>query len=224
MPPSRMLISNSPASLKTSRAPLGKGHSLSCTWCLGFGVTSCTGPSKTCPADNVCMSSYTVTTGGGMEIIRVFARDCETKSHCNMSGSTSIPNSMTKMVTSCCTTDNCTPPMPTLPADNGVMNGLTCSTCFSANSDYCYTSDTMQCTGSENMCLLQSTKITGSMAKTMASRGCATESICNIGTHSSSYNGTNMEMIIKCSNGSIGLYQGFFFPAVVALLLMKLLS
>ncbi|MEE6481905.1 hypothetical protein FKM82_013060 [Ascaphus truei] len=137
------------------------GYSLSCTQCVALSGTSCTGPSITCPANKVCMAAYSVTTAGGVEISNVFGRNCELQNKCGLSGSVNVPNGKIKMGTSCCTTDNCTPSMPTLPADNDVKNGLTCRTCTSTNSAWCYTTDTMLCTGSENMCLLQSTKITG---------------------------------------------------------------
>ncbi|MEE6481903.1 hypothetical protein FKM82_013059 [Ascaphus truei] len=185
--------------------------------------TSCTGSSISCPADNVCLSSYTVTTVGGIEISTLFTRSCELQSKCDMSGSIIIPNGKIKTTTSCCTTDNCTPPIPTLPADNGVMNGLTCRACASADTDECYTSDTLECTGNEKMCLLQTTKKTGAVSSTVAFRGCATKSICNIGSQYVSDGGTNMEVKRSCTDGSVGLHQGFIFPAAVALMLMILL-
>ncbi|MEE6481904.1 hypothetical protein FKM82_013060 [Ascaphus truei] len=199
------------------------GYSLSCTQCVALSGTSCTGPSITCPANKVCMAAYSVTTAGGVEISNVFGRNCELQNKCGLSGSVNVPNGKIKMGTSCCTTDNCTPSMPTLPADNDVKNGLTCRTCTSTNSAWCYTTDTMLCTGSENMCLLQSTKITGVLTSTAALRGCATESICKIGRQSESGNGLNIEVDFFCSNGSVDLHKGFFFPALT-LLLMKLLS
>ncbi|MEE6481900.1 hypothetical protein FKM82_013057 [Ascaphus truei] len=180
------------------------------------------GPSITCPDNNICVSSYAVTAAGGIET-KIFTRNCESQTKCGINGSITLPTYKSQISSSCCTTDNCTSPIPTLPANNNIKNGVTCRTCISANSDYCYTSDTIECTGDEKMCLLQSTKISGSISSKVALRGCATESICNVGSQSASSGGINTEVITKCSNGNIGLHQGFFFPAV-ALLLMKLLS
>ncbi|XP_075462784.1 LOW QUALITY PROTEIN: uncharacterized protein LOC142498161 [Ascaphus truei] len=179
-----------------------QGYSLSCTVCSST-ETSCTGPSITCPDNNICVSSYAVTAAGGIET-KIFTRNCEPQTRCGINGSITLPTYK-------------------LPANNNIKNGVTCRTCISADSDYCYTSDTVECTGDEKMCLLQSTKISGSISSKVALRGCATESICNIGSQSASGNGLTTEVITKCSNGNIGLYQGFFFPAA-ALLLMKLLS
>ncbi|MEE6481902.1 hypothetical protein FKM82_013058 [Ascaphus truei] len=196
------------------------GYSLSCTVCEYSAGTSCTGPSTPCPADHVCMSSYTVTTGGGKEKSKVFVRNCASQNVCVISGSVSVPDHKTRTGTSCCTTDNCTPPIPTLPAANDVMNGLMCPTCTSADTDECYTTDTMECSGDENMCLLQSTDTSGSISSTVAIRGCATESICNVGSQSLSNGDKNMEVKTNCIKGGIGLHPGFFFPAVIALMLI----
>ncbi|XP_075459358.1 phospholipase A2 inhibitor NAI-like [Ascaphus truei] len=196
------------------------GYSLSCKVCVDTFGSLCIGKSKICSPDNVCMSSYTENTAAGnMETVLI--RSCDSKSKCGMSGSISNHAVKSKMNTSCCTTDNCTPPRTTLSADSNIKNGVTCPNCNSADSDNCYTSDTIECTGDEKKCVLQTTTMTGSNSSIEALRGCATESICNTGTLSISHLGINTELKAKCSNGNIGLHQGFFFPAV-ALLLMKL--
>ncbi|MEE6481897.1 hypothetical protein FKM82_013054 [Ascaphus truei] len=198
---------------------VGTGNSLSCIVCEDADDIFCTSLYKTCPADNVCMFSYIENTAGGIENT-VLTRTCESQSQCGMSGSLTFSAFKTKIGTSCCSTDYCTPPMPTLPADNNLKNGVTCPSCTSADSDYCSTSETIECTGDEKKCLLQST-IAGDIVK-FAMRGCATESICNIGSQSVSSDGITTEVKNKCSNGSIGHHQGFLFPAV-GLLLLKLL-
>ncbi|MEE6522906.1 hypothetical protein FKM82_021554 [Ascaphus truei] len=90
-------------------------------------------------------------------------------------------------------------------------------------SDKCSTSKIIECTGDEEKCFVQTTTITESKIGKEILTGCATDSYCNAGSQSWSDGGIYTEMIVKCSNGSIGLHKGFFFPAV-ALLLMKLLS
>ncbi|XP_075462394.1 uncharacterized protein LOC142497880 [Ascaphus truei] len=196
----RQSLSNGDKNMEVKTNCIKGGYSLTCIGCIDMADTSCTGSSISCPADNVCLSSYTVTTVGGIEISTLFTRSCELQSKCDMSGSIIIPNGKIKTTTSCCTTDNCTPPIPTLPANNYVKNGLTCPSCVSANSDWCYPSDTIQCTGDEKKCLIQSTKISGSISSTVAFRGCATESICNIGSQYVSDGGTNIEVKTSCTN------------------------
>ncbi|XP_075462387.1 phospholipase A2 inhibitor and Ly6/PLAUR domain-containing protein-like [Ascaphus truei] len=200
-------------------ALVGTGYSLSCAVCVNMSGTSCTGPSMTCPAADVCISSYTVNTTRGTQS-DFFARSCAPKNKCVMSGSISLPEVKIKLANSCCTSDNCTPSMPTLPADNNVKNGLTCPTCASANSDNCHTPDTIECTGDEEWCLLRTTKISGSISSL---RGCATESICSIGRESASFGNISTAMNTSCTDGSVGLHPGFSFPAAVALMLINLL-
>ncbi|XP_075462388.1 phospholipase A2 inhibitor NAI-like [Ascaphus truei] len=205
-------------------ALIATGYSLSCKVCLSTDHTSCTGDSTICSAGKVCMSSYTVTTAPDHEVNTIFVRSCELQRECGMSGSINIPDGKIKMGTTCCTSDNCTPPIPTLPADNDVMNGVTCRTCASADSNWCYTSDTMECTGNEKMCLLQTTEMSGSISHISALRGCATKSVCDIGDQHVSGDGITIKLTHTCSSGSVGLHPGFFLPAVVALMLIKLLS
>uniref|UniRef100_A0A8C5PIA8 UPAR/Ly6 domain-containing protein n=1 Tax=Leptobrachium leishanense TaxID=445787 RepID=A0A8C5PIA8_9ANUR len=135
------------------------GQALSCIQCVSFGNRSCDGLSVSCRLDNVCGASYTVTTSGFSVVSRIYMRVCVPKNQCNLQVSLSVINVMSRFGGSCCNTDNCTPDLPTLPAVNTTFNGLVCRTCVSADSDWCYTKDTVQCTGNENMCLLQTTSI-----------------------------------------------------------------
>uniref|UniRef100_A0A8C5QVE6 UPAR/Ly6 domain-containing protein n=1 Tax=Leptobrachium leishanense TaxID=445787 RepID=A0A8C5QVE6_9ANUR len=129
---------------------------------VSFGNPSCDGLSVSCRLDNVCGASYTVTTSDFSVVTGNYMRGCVTKNQCNLQGSISVINNvMNRIGVSCCNTDNCNPSFPTLPAVNTTFNELVCRTCISADSDWCYTKDTVHCTGDENMCLLQTTSITG---------------------------------------------------------------
>uniref|UniRef100_A0A8C5QVD3 UPAR/Ly6 domain-containing protein n=1 Tax=Leptobrachium leishanense TaxID=445787 RepID=A0A8C5QVD3_9ANUR len=90
----------------------------------------------------------------------VFVRSCLLENMCSLKGSITYTGGTIRIGSSCCNTDNCTPSQPTLPAVSSQSNNLTCRTCISASSASCYTSDTIQCTGNENMCLLESSVIT----------------------------------------------------------------
>ncbi|XP_063798370.1 phospholipase A2 inhibitor NAI-like [Pseudophryne corroboree] len=139
-------------------ALLEAGYALSCNMCINMNDPYCQGSSMDCPADNVCASSYTVTYIYESAVSKVFSRACAPKSQCNISGSASVPNGKIKIRINCCETDNCIPPTPTLPEDNVQRNGLTCETCGSDSSNYCDSDETMQCTGNERRCLLQTTE------------------------------------------------------------------
>ncbi|KAM4652878.1 phospholipase A2 inhibitor and Ly6/PLAUR domain-containing protein-like [Discoglossus pictus] len=185
------------------------GYSLSCTECQG--TSSCTGSSVTCTTGQVCLSLYISSSVGGVSI-ESFSRSCGLQSECNIQRSLSNSDLKMKYGSSCCNTDNCTPSTPTLPSDSSQLNGQVCQSCVSASSTWCYSGSTVKCTGNETMCALQSTSLSGSQA---AIRGCATKSICDLSSSSI--------VQYSCTSGSIGLHSGFFFPACVALAMLKLL-
>ncbi|XP_073457891.1 phospholipase A2 inhibitor and Ly6/PLAUR domain-containing protein-like isoform X2 [Aquarana catesbeiana] len=186
-------------------------------------TTSCTGPSVTCPSGKQCGVLYTKTTKGGSTDIS-YIMICISSDQCGQSGSVTTNDIRLKTAASCCSTDNCTPSLPSLPEDSSVYNGVTCPSCLSASSTMCYTSDTIKCTGNENMCLLlQSTQISGSQSLATSNRGCSTKNLCNDVIQSSSANGQSASINFICTSGSTGLRKGFYLPAVICLFFLKLL-
>ncbi|XP_075047321.1 phospholipase A2 inhibitor NAI-like [Mixophyes fleayi] len=199
------------------------GLSLTCKVCRGNDFDSCSGTNMTCPPDNVCGGSRALTTAHKLKLADVFTIGCVPKHQCNTLGSISTAYRNIKMGTSCCETDYCTPPSPTLPDDDFKPNGLTCQTCVSANSDWCYTDDTFQCIGNENMCILQSTNSYGSSKLSTALRGCATKSICDFGNQSSTSGGVNTKVSISCTSGSFALRSSQFVSSVIAIAVAKMM-
>ncbi|XP_044125182.1 phospholipase A2 inhibitor and Ly6/PLAUR domain-containing protein-like [Bufo gargarizans] len=126
------------------------------------------------------------------------------------------------MSSSCCNTDNCTPNTPTLPTISSNPNGLVCRYCASVDSTWCHTDDTVQCTGEQNMCLLQTTHVSGSVSASSAIRGCATKSICDLGSQSASAGGVTTDVKIICTNSGLSVHNIVLTPAIVCLLLLKL--
>ncbi|XP_040277131.1 phospholipase A2 inhibitor 25 kDa subunit-like isoform X4 [Bufo bufo] len=195
-------------------------YALSCTHCNSEEAT-CSGPSMICPADNQCGTAYTETSAGGMKSITL-VRSCTPSSQCGYKGTVSIEGAQIRMGTSCCRTDNCTPNLPSLPTISSNPNGLVCRTCASADSTWCYTSDTIQCTGDQNMCLLQTTHVSGLVSLSTAIRGCATKSICDLVSHSTSEGGVTSEVKFICTSGGLSVHTIVLTPAIVCLLLLKL--
>ncbi|XP_077312362.1 phospholipase A2 inhibitor NAI-like [Lithobates pipiens] len=110
-----------------------------------------------------------------------------------------------------------------VPADNPVPNGLKCPSCLSFYSPWCNSSDTMQCTGNENMCLLQTVHIGEAVPQSTAYRGCATKSICDLGNLCYSHNGILTDVRFHCTSGStMGLQTHFYIPSIICLLFLKL--
>ncbi|CAJ0967373.1 unnamed protein product, partial [Ranitomeya imitator] len=134
-------------------------------------------------------------------------RLCSPSSQCSTNGSISTAQLQLRMAVSCCNTDNCTPDLPALPTKSTNSNGLVCRSCISAGSTWCHTPDTVQCSGDENMCLLQSTKISGSPSTSTAIRGCATKSICDLGSQTETLGSVSVDVKTVCTNGSKSVHK-----------------
>ncbi|KAM8927843.1 uncharacterized protein RCH25_008151 [Pelodytes ibericus] len=206
-------------------ADLSTSYALDCTTCFSMTGSSCSGTSIACPSDYVCGIAKTVTSAMGLQVSEQVSRSCVPRNVCSLKASMSLYGNMRSQVGySCCYTDNCTPPQPPLPELDTKPNGLVCRTCVSADSDWCYTDETMKCTGSENMCLLQTMKTKGPVTATTAIRGCATKSFCDAGSQSLENAGLSVESKITCTSGAGGLYSGFLLSLLVSCFLTKLMS
>ncbi|XP_075696508.1 uncharacterized protein LOC142662265 [Rhinoderma darwinii] len=191
---------------------------LSCTTCVSASSQTCTGSSVTCPSGFLCGSSYIETIA---ETTVALARTCTPSSQCDVKGSIGVQQGQIKMVTSCCDTDGCTPAIPALPTTSSVPNGLVCRSCLSADSNWCYTSDTLQCTGDQNMCLLQTTEIMEPVSASTAIRGCASKSVCDIGSQSQTIGGISTVVKFICTSAGMSLHKVVLTPAIACLLLLK---
>ncbi|KAG9463930.1 hypothetical protein GDO78_020776 [Eleutherodactylus coqui] len=149
---------------------------ISCMQCASVSST-CSGDSITCVDGSVCGSSYTQTF---IDVMRIesLIRTCVPLSNCTYNSTVSTKQGIIGVGLSCCSTDDCTPTLPTFPIKSSIPNGVICPSCVSEESAWCYTSDTIQCTGDENICFLQTTEITGFVSTAM--RGCATKSYCDL--------------------------------------------
>ncbi|XP_077312662.1 phospholipase A2 inhibitor NAI-like [Lithobates pipiens] len=197
------------------------GYSLLCTQCISQSK-SCVGSNVSCPSDSLCGVAYSET-GYGCDTTNLYVSSCLPQDKCGLSGSATFPSRVIlRMGTSCCSTDLCIPKFPSLPWYNSMPNnGLTCQSCKS-DSTRCYTSDTIQCTGDENMCLLHTTKMSGNRSMSTTFRGCATKSLCNLSSQSYSTEEVSAEMKFICTSGSTALRKRFKLPAVICLFLLNL--
>ncbi|XP_075183286.1 phospholipase A2 inhibitor and Ly6/PLAUR domain-containing protein-like [Anomaloglossus baeobatrachus] len=154
----------------------------------------------------------------------VSIRTCLPSSQCGFTGSINTEQGRIWTQISCCNIDNCTPTIPLLPSVDSSFNGKVCPTCISTSSTSCASSNTMQCTGNENSCLLQSTQSTG-LVPLLGIRGCATKNLCDLGTQTFDVTGVNMQITFSCysgsTSGSTSVHKVLLTPAVVCLLLLK---
>ncbi|XP_073457867.1 uncharacterized protein [Aquarana catesbeiana] len=159
------------------------GHSLSCIKCMG--LNSCTGSSEICMPNYSCGVAYRETTEG-RNITNVYIQSCVSNSKCNKRGSISYTGGTMKIGISCCNTNNCTPPLPQLPATSFQANGLVCPSCRSQSP--CDQETNIQCTGSEQTCIFQRSTLGCVM-------GCATSTLCDVADYS--YKSTNNDVTIQ---------------------------
>ncbi|XP_056399869.1 phospholipase A2 inhibitor gamma subunit B-like [Hyla sarda] len=215
------LSHNKPASLTTMGLFFPR-YSLQCIQCSALGLSSCTeGPIITCPSGHVCTSTYQQTTKDG-KTDEFLYRSCGPTSHCNKAGSFSVVNKNIRMGVSCCSTDNCTAPLPILPPASTRSNGNVCPMCADTN-EACEEITTMDCVGSENKCLLQVTEIKGTTGNVQSYRGCTTRSICDIGSQSITMGILSMESTYLCNGGAITMARALGVSTVTALVLLILL-
>ncbi|KAM5131911.1 phospholipase A2 inhibitor NAI-like [Mantella aurantiaca] len=160
-------------------ALVASGHALSCMHCFS-NTESCIGLSVPCSSGFKCGATLYSNEKGGVAI-KLYMKSCMPQDQCGLNGSATIVFGVKmRMGISCCSSHLCTPTVPTLPRVSLVSNGLTCRSCISA--DYTWCTGTIQCTGDENMCLLQTSKLSGIMSASTAIRGCATKSLCDLGS------------------------------------------
>ncbi|XP_077312654.1 uncharacterized protein LOC143933581 [Lithobates pipiens] len=191
-------------------------YSLSCRTCTSLTTSCYSGSSVTCPSGSVCLATYTKTKMTGGYNGHSYVLSCSPRDKCNMRGSVSMSSGWTiQRATSCCSTDNCTPPSPSLPSQNSASNRVTCRSCFAFDYSSCYDLSPMNCRGDENICIHMTTKLSGFTAPPSTFRGCATKGFCDLGLRSET------DELLHCAASS-GLQKGFYLPAVICLFLLKL--
>ncbi|XP_069811925.1 phospholipase A2 inhibitor and Ly6/PLAUR domain-containing protein-like, partial [Dendropsophus ebraccatus] len=168
-----------------------------------------------------CGSKYQESTIDGITTT-VFQRGCTDPAQCNAKSSLTLQNGHISIALSCCGTDSCTPTIPQLPPKSSTPNGVVCRACRSETSSWCYTSDTLQCTGEENMCFLQTEEVTGGVSSSEAFRGCGTKSHCDFGNSLEKNHGSLIKVSVFCTNDGISVYKAIIAPVITCLLLLKL--
>ncbi|XP_068098431.1 uncharacterized protein [Hyperolius riggenbachi] len=181
---------------------------ISCTNMASFEST-CTGTPVTCTGTNdVCTSTYTESKilGPGLTTWTL-VRGCGQLSECNQPKTLSNTFMTVSINTSCCTTDNCTPPPSIEPSISTLANGLVCPSCFSLTSYSCVPDSFTQCTGTETECATYSmTKLSVTPGPYLLMMGCATGNLCvnPIGVMSTIITGQIIENITCYNPTGIG--------------------
>ncbi|XP_069058177.1 phospholipase A2 inhibitor and Ly6/PLAUR domain-containing protein-like [Pleurodeles waltl] len=171
---------------------------------------------------DACVSKYTETTADGY-LKKEFLRSCGTFSeNCNRIESLTSQHLEIRGNSTCCTTNDCLPPTPTVPVTGTTLNGVMCRTCVTGDSTYCYTRDTIECKGIQNKCVHLGIKTTGKVYSTVAFRGCGSPHLCATGTFVSTSEDVTTEITMQCSDSAIRPEHGLFLTAITFLLLKLL--
>ncbi|XP_077113477.1 phospholipase A2 inhibitor gamma subunit B-like [Ranitomeya variabilis] len=128
-----------------------------------------------------------------------FGQGCEPSFTCNSQNSMSSLYAQTRMVTSCCDTDDCAPDIPSLPTKLSQPNGLVCRSCQHTDP-WCLTSETISCRGNENMCAHQTAQLKGPILASVTLWWCASESFCHVDPQVYKSEGIQAEINITCRN------------------------
>ncbi|KAJ1132796.1 hypothetical protein NDU88_011097 [Pleurodeles waltl] len=205
---------------------LTEGYARQCNTCFGLNPAMCIGSVQTCASsDDVCMATYTSEKVGPLEAT-TFIRMCGKASSCKQDQTLTTAGYAMRRSTTCCTSDNCTPPVPTLPpAPEAKENGVVCRACYANDASYCDTKTEMKCTGSENKCAryaITSTK--DSKTVQSALRGCASHQFCEVGSSSSTAAGFTTKSDMACTDAGTRPEHGLLLPILAMLVLLKLFS
>ncbi|XP_068099362.1 uncharacterized protein [Hyperolius riggenbachi] len=208
-------------------------HCLSCRKCETESGTSCEGPVVNCSPGSMCGVMYSSYTGYVSQ--KVYSMLCLSPNYCNIKGSFSNTMSSMKIATSCCTNDRCIPTLPSLPEENTVPNGLTCSDCMFTDNPKCANTPPTQCRGNEIVCVPRANYI-GGLELVRLVYGCATQSMCDFGKLFLGHDGSLMIFAFTCpetgnagttmsptTSGTTSFQKGFYLPAIINLLFLKLM-
>ncbi|XP_071969185.1 uncharacterized protein [Engystomops pustulosus] len=183
-------------------ALVATGDSLQCLTCQIISVGPCTTTTpEICLDGQVCAFQSTISVKYG-EIKFSFKSFCAEKKECYVNGTFTDYSSVTRIATTCCSSDSCTPEKPTIPSPNPkVPNGFLCPKCTLPGTSLC--DQYMQCTGNETKCLLESTTTSqGTQTDLSLNGGCASSGYCLRNKVNYTTNGFYKEITYTCTNGS----------------------
>ncbi|KAG8433757.1 hypothetical protein GDO86_012208, partial [Hymenochirus boettgeri] len=191
--------------------------------CSSYTDTPCNGTSQKCSSTNdVCGTTRirNAVSTGYLWSSFFYIRSCVSFAECNKIGTISGLYSNTSTSTTCCNSDNCTPPTPPMPVQNITANGRQCPSYLETQLVPCEFKNLTNCMGNQNLCIRYSSTTTiGSSKSSLLLGGCASESICSTTKSYISAPGLTLEVERSCNNNA-----NRFYYCMVSVLLIPLLS
>ncbi|XP_069802782.1 uncharacterized protein [Dendropsophus ebraccatus] len=182
---------------RTSSLPVV--NSLLCWQCQGSINIKCE-HYAVCSAENVaCVTVISETSYGGKTTTQLMKR-CGYSTECNSTGIITTAQGRISRNTTCCYSDNCISPTPTLPSENNETNGLICDSCYLKDHGSCTGRDGINCTGNATQCISYTQKvIEGTFTSSEILHGCAHPSICDSGNINVTYGDKILQETKICS-------------------------
>ncbi|XP_073457305.1 uncharacterized protein [Aquarana catesbeiana] len=170
----------------------------------------CRENSTACPVDYYCsviILEYYKDISKDRTYLYIYS-GCVQPEQCGLMGSYSSGVETTWIATACCKTDNCIPDVPATIRTSSDPSGVTCPSCASQETFDCEPDGIMACRGDETNCALETTQYqayydeaymeyywygsnaseylnsTGTLPfwlQKLSNRGCATDTVCDLG-------------------------------------------
>ncbi|XP_053547226.1 phospholipase A2 inhibitor and Ly6/PLAUR domain-containing protein [Bombina bombina] len=199
---------------------ISKGYSLSCVQCESL-QSICTGPSEECaPGEDACVSVALKTVVARGEQPTQYFRSCGKSNFCGKNPSISKLGSALTGAITCCSSDNCDPPIPQLPPRSAEKNGVTCNVCPSEGSNSCIA---MNCTGNERTCIKVVSTTTGPLQGSQTIEGCASQDACDSAEALTGAVPPGTKIEVTCNNGNPVFYYNLIILVISASLHFNLM-
>ncbi|XP_069597561.1 phospholipase A2 inhibitor and Ly6/PLAUR domain-containing protein-like [Ranitomeya imitator] len=163
-----------------------KGNSLKCRECTTTSKGFCRGKLLECPSrSKSCIKALGLTVIGD-DVYKSFLRGCNDDDHlCNRDFvmNSGHGNKQTRIITECCTSDDCNRCKAKIPPYNSTLNGFICPVCYSYNSYDCMHKGYIECRGNELECIDFAATLhkEGYPDFKFALMGCITQGGCSLG-------------------------------------------
>ncbi|XP_073513788.1 uncharacterized protein [Phyllobates terribilis] len=169
------------------------------------------------PDEDVCLSEHMKVEDAGRGVREEHSQRCGRSGQCNLFIVISNSNKTMVINTTCCQTQYCNPPMPNVSSEAEVKNGLTCRSCYTANSSKCNSNSTMFCTGIMDHCVTYTaTRRSGGSNETEILIGCGTKDACAYGRSFVGSNTNNLEVNITCTGWRNVIHTNILFVILLA--------
>ncbi|XP_072281802.1 uncharacterized protein [Pyxicephalus adspersus] len=160
-------------------ALLSAGLALRCEVCLAINANTCTGPYDICKStQSRCMVTLTetlVTDGENTYSSAELEKSCASDYECTHPATLNSKNFKVRVTRKCCDQDYCNNGTMAWKIPASKLNGVTCESCFTKDSEVCAVKTPMNCTGDEMYCVHYSARRDGGSPISVA--GCASESM-----------------------------------------------